>query len=151
MGTQSISYRKQPISQSTNNTVATVRAKFSANIRPFCAHLTVLRIRIRDLVLFLPLDPGSGMNILYQFSESLETVFWVKNYLNSLIRIRIWNLFDPGSGMEKFGSGTNIPDPQHCILDISQNFNDFTSLLYRRLSVNKMRQRTKLYLMPFSV
>jgi hypothetical protein len=29
----------------------------------------------------------------------------------------IWDLFDPGSGMEKFGSGINIPenirDPQH--------------------------------------
>jgi hypothetical protein len=25
----------------------------------------------------------------------------------------IRNLFDPGSGMEKFGSGINIPDQQH--------------------------------------
>jgi hypothetical protein len=44
-------------------------------------------------------DPGSGM----------ETIFWVK----------ILKFFDsdadpdPGSGMEKFGSGINIPDPQH--------------------------------------
>jgi hypothetical protein len=30
------------------------------------------------------------------------------------MRIRIRDLFDPGSGMEKFGSGTNIPNPQHC-------------------------------------
>jgi hypothetical protein len=45
--------------------------------------------------------------------------------------MRIRNLFDPGlgsgiqdgkirfqdlgSGMEKFGSGINIPDPQHCV------------------------------------
>jgi hypothetical protein len=27
--------------------------------------------------------------------------------------MRIRNLFEPGSGMEKFGSGINIPDPQH--------------------------------------
>ncbi len=26
----------------------------------------------------------------------------------------IRNLFEPGSGLEKFGSGINIPDPQHC-------------------------------------
>jgi hypothetical protein len=26
---------------------------------------------------------------------------------------RIRDLFDPGSGMEKFGSGINIPYPQH--------------------------------------
>jgi len=43
------------------------------------------------------------MNIPDHISESLETIFWVK-YLNSLIRIRIRNLFDPGSGMEKLGS-----------------------------------------------
>jgi hypothetical protein len=27
--------------------------------------------------------------------------------------MRIRSLFDPGSGMEKFGSGINIPDPPH--------------------------------------
>jgi hypothetical protein len=38
------------------------------------------------------------MNIPEYFSESLQTVFSVKNrYLNSLMRIR--NLFDPGSGI----------------------------------------------------
>jgi hypothetical protein len=25
----------------------------------------------------------------------------------------IWNLSDPGSGIEKFGSGINIQNPQH--------------------------------------
>ncbi len=30
----------------------------------------------------------------------------------------IQNLFDPGPGMEKFGSGINIPDPQNCNLQI---------------------------------
>ncbi len=29
------------------------------------------------------------------------------------MRIRIRDLFDPGSGMEKFGSEMNIPDPQY--------------------------------------
>jgi hypothetical protein len=33
--------------------------------------------------------PGSGMNIPDHISESLETLFWVKNtYLNSFMRIR---------------------------------------------------------------
>jgi hypothetical protein len=54
----------------------------------------VLRIRVRDLVPFSPLDPGSGMgkkikirirdpesgmNIPDHISESLETLFRVKN------------------------------------------------------------------------
>jgi hypothetical protein len=67
---------------------------------------------------FLPLDPrwvktkksgsGSGMNNPNHISESIETIFWLKIlYLNSLMRIR-----DPG--WKKFGSGINIPDPQHC-------------------------------------
>jgi hypothetical protein len=36
---------------------------------------------IRDTVLFDLLDPGSGsgMNIPDYISESLETIFWVKN------------------------------------------------------------------------
>ncbi len=60
----------------------------------------------------------SGINISDQISQSLETIFWVKNskkYLNSLMRMQIpgQDLFDLGSGMEKFGSGINILDPQH--------------------------------------
>jgi hypothetical protein len=59
---------------------------------------------------------GSGMNKPDHISESLDTIFWVK----------ILKFFDadPGSGMEKicirdpgwkkFGSGINIPEPQHC-------------------------------------
>jgi hypothetical protein len=51
------------------------------------------------------------MNIPDYSSES----FRAKKNLNSLIRIHtgIRNLFDLGSGMEKFGSGLNIPDQQH--------------------------------------
>jgi hypothetical protein len=45
----------------------------------------------------------SGMNIPDHISESLETIFRVKKNLKYLMRIRIRNLFDPGSGKEKFG------------------------------------------------
>jgi hypothetical protein len=43
------------------------------------------------------LDPDR-INKPDHISESLETIFWVKKYLNSLMRIR-----DPG--WKKFGSG----------------------------------------------
>ncbi len=71
-------------------------------------------IRTRD-VKNVDRDPGtgSGMNIPDNFSRSLETVFGLK-ILKSFIWIR--NLFDPGSWMENSnpGSGTNMPNPQHC-------------------------------------
>jgi hypothetical protein len=51
---------------------------------------------------------GSEMNNPDHISESLETIFGLK-YLNSLMRIR-----DPG--WKKFGSGINLPDPQHWAL-----------------------------------
>jgi hypothetical protein len=38
-------------------------------------------------------------------SESLETIFWVT----------ILQFFDADPGWKKFGSGINIPDPQHCL------------------------------------
>jgi hypothetical protein len=47
---------------------------------------------------------GSGINNPDHISDSLETIFWVK----------ILNLFDGDPGWNKFGSGINIPDPQHC-------------------------------------
>jgi hypothetical protein len=31
-------------------------------------------------------------------------------------------ILDPGSGMEKFGSGINIPDPQHWFFVIERNY-----------------------------
>jgi hypothetical protein len=47
--------------------------------------------------------------------ESLETVSGLEIlkffYVDPGFGIR--NLFDPGSRMEKFGSGIYIPDPQH--------------------------------------
>jgi hypothetical protein len=59
---------------------------------------------------------GSGMNIPDHNSESLETIFWDK----------ILKFFDadpgisltPDPGWKKFGSGINIPDPQHCLKHI---------------------------------
>jgi hypothetical protein len=47
---------------------------------------------------------GSGMNNSNHISESLETIFLVK----------ILKFFDADPGWQKFGSGINIPDPQHC-------------------------------------
>jgi hypothetical protein len=52
-------------------------------------------------------DPGSGMNIPDNFSESLETVFCVKN-TNSLIRIR--EVFNAGSGI--WDGENRIRDPR---------------------------------------
>jgi hypothetical protein len=65
-------------------------------------------------------DPGSGMNIQDRFSESLETVLGLK-ILNSFmgIRIRDPELFftlDPGSGMEKLGSGIWDKHPRSATL-----------------------------------
>jgi hypothetical protein len=56
----------------------------------------------------------TGMNLLDHISESLETIFWVKHFLNSLmlIRIRDPESFRPGIRNGKIG--INIPDPQHC-------------------------------------
>jgi hypothetical protein len=47
---------------------------------------------------------GSGMNNPDHFSESLETILWVKILLSMRIR-------DPR--LKIFGYGINIPDPQH--------------------------------------
>jgi hypothetical protein len=63
------------------------------------------------------------MNIPDHNSESLETIFWDK----------ILKFFDadpgisltPDPGWKKFGSGINIPDPQHClkhILSVATSF-----------------------------
>jgi hypothetical protein len=59
------------------------------------------KIQIRDE------NPGS-------YFRELSNISLGPKFLNSLLRFRISSLFDPGAGMEKFGSGINIPDPQHC-------------------------------------
>ncbi len=43
------------------------------------------------------------MNNPDHFSESIESIFGVK----------ILKFFDADPGLKKFGSGINIPDPQH--------------------------------------
>jgi hypothetical protein len=60
-------------------------------------------------------DPasGSGMNIPDHISGSLETFLWVKNTQILLCGSGIRNFFDPGSGMEKFGSGIRIRNIDH--------------------------------------
>jgi hypothetical protein len=79
--------------------------------------LKLMRIRIRNPAFLAPgsgigknSDPGSRMNIPDHLSESVKAVVWVKN---TLMRIRIRDLFDPGSGtrMEKFGSGIRNKHP----------------------------------------
>jgi hypothetical protein len=54
-------------------------------------------------------DPGSGMNIPDMNFENLVSVFGVKNTSNSLMQIWIWDLVNPGSGMEIIGSGNQDP------------------------------------------
>jgi hypothetical protein len=51
----------------------------------------------------------SGFESADHISESLGTIFWVKN---TLMHIRIRDLFDPGSGMEKFGCGIRDKHPE---------------------------------------
>ncbi len=78
------------------------------------------------------LTPGSGMGKKSIFgirdedhiSESLETIFWVRNTLHFLMQIRIrepgWKNSDPGYGI-------NIPDSQH-----GTNLTYFLSFFSRR-------------------
>ncbi len=63
-------------------------------------------------------DRGSGLNNPDHISKSLGTIFSLK-YLDSFMAdpdpgSGVFLTLDPGSGMAKFGSGINIPDPQHC-------------------------------------
>jgi hypothetical protein len=58
----------------------------------------------------------SGMNIPDHISESLVKKFWGKKFLNSLMRIRDPGYFDPGSGIEKFRSGTRDKHPRSATL-----------------------------------
>ncbi len=51
---------------------------------------------------------GKKATIPDHISESLETIFWVEN---TDLGSGIFLSMDPG---RKFGSGINIPDPQHC-------------------------------------
>ncbi len=50
---------------------------------------------------------GSGMNNLNHIFESLET---------NCLGLKYFKFFDAHPGRKKFGSGINIPDPQHWLL-----------------------------------
>jgi hypothetical protein len=91
----------------------------------------VLRIRIRDPVPFLPLDPGSGMGRESASGSGIRDeqprsyCLELRNYFFGFFGVKILKFFDadPGSGMETVlirdgkksdpGSWINIPDPQH--------------------------------------
>jgi hypothetical protein len=78
---------------------------------------TVLRIRIRDPMIFYPPDPGSRSGMLL---SRIPDPF-VNSLYTKIGRIRDPVLFYPpdprsGSGMEQWSDpdpGYNIPDPQH--------------------------------------
>jgi hypothetical protein len=57
------------------------------------------------------------MNISNYISESLETIRWVNIpkffYADPDLGSKIFLTLNPRFGMEKFGCGKNIPDPQH--------------------------------------
>ncbi len=96
----------------------------------------VLRIRIRDPVLFWPRDPlvtifwGKSSIILWKLAQifffsiskinnfQLSEICGYKKRYDSFFHPSLLFLFlNPGSGMGKNkdpGSGINIPDPQHC-------------------------------------
>ncbi len=66
-------------------------------------------LEIQYPVLFRPLELGSGKNIPDHISQSLETFFGLKIFkffdTDANPGSGIFSTLDPGSGMEKFGSG----------------------------------------------
>jgi hypothetical protein len=98
--------------------------KFSTNYRLLCDFFNVFRsmtfisVAVPGWVKNQDPGSGSGMNIWDHISKSLETIFWV---LGFWVKIHLgWDAdADPGSGnlfnpgRKKFGSGINIPNPQH--------------------------------------
>ncbi len=56
------------------------------------------------------------MNVPDQISESIETIFWVKNYFLSGSGSGIFLTLHPGWKNLDLGSGINVPDPQHWLL-----------------------------------
>ncbi len=75
--------------------------------------LMLTRIRIQISIKMMPgwlkneaPDPGSGWTSRTTYPKASKQFFRLKILLIFFIRIRIRNLFYPGSGMEKFESGT---------------------------------------------
>jgi hypothetical protein len=91
-------------------------------IRKYFNRKAVLRIRIPFLTPGIRYTDSGWEKIRIRdehpksFFRKLINSFLGYKYLNSLIRIRIQDLVNPGSGMEKIESGPGIiiPDPQHC-------------------------------------
>ncbi len=88
----------------------------------------VLRIRIRDprwvknRIRIQDEQPGS-------YLRELRNQFFGFKYLNYLMQIRDRKNSDPG--LKTFGSGINIPDPQHCSVSISRLLLRILFLKYR--------------------
>ncbi len=59
------------------------------------------------------LTPGSGI-------RDDQPGSYFRELINHFFGVKIIKFFDAYPGWEKFGSGINIPDPQHCIIDIKQ-------------------------------
>jgi hypothetical protein len=60
------------------------------------------------------------------YFRELKKYFWGLKILKSLCAdpdpgSGIFLTLDPVSGMQKFGSGINIPDPKHCLLHREKN------------------------------
>ncbi len=70
--------------------------------------LFLFGLLLRDPGWVIKSRSGSGVNNPDHISESLETIFLVKNTQTLWCGSGIWNIFDPGSGMEKI----RIRDPQ---------------------------------------
>ncbi len=60
------------------------------------------------------------MNIPDHISESLETILLLKivKFFDADADLGFGIFLTPGSGIENFGSGINIPDPLHCCIVI---------------------------------
>jgi hypothetical protein len=78
-----------------------------------CMGLVIINIHVKSVIIESYIQccgSGSGMNNLDRISERLETIFWVE-ILKFFDAVPGWKKF--GSGRKKYGSGINIPDPQH--------------------------------------
>ncbi len=90
----------------------------TAKIKIFSA---VLRIRIRDPVSSAFLTPGSGMGNKSGSGSGMNNTDHISESLEAIILVKKLKFFDADPGWKKFGSGINIPDPQHWLTEF-RNF-----------------------------
>jgi len=121
-------------------------------------HLGLPVLRIPDPAPFCLLDPewvknedqdpglGSEMNVLDHFSESLETIFWLKNTSILKCGSGIFLTLDPGSGMEKIqirdknpGSATLVYWIAYCLSSCCSLPDVFYSTKYRCVGFGSIR------------